>query len=113
MNIKTKFAETTESVKALPGISKVDSLPLPSYLKGKPFWLMSAALVLIFAGGFAYYELAFLPSTVAAEPGLQTATVRQGDLVIYASGTGTLIASDEVELAFKTGGQVAGLFVKE
>ena len=112
MNIKTKFAETIASLKALPGISKVDSLPLPSYLKGKPFWLMSAALVLIFAGGFAYYELAFLPSTAAAEPGLQTATVRQGDLVIYASGTGTLIASDEVELAFKTGGQVAGLFVK-
>jgi RND family efflux transporter MFP subunit len=42
---------------------------------------------------------------------MQTATVKQGDLVIYASGTGTLIASDEVSLAFKTGGEVKEITV--
>jgi HlyD family secretion protein len=42
----------------------------------------------------------------------QTATVRQGNLVISASGTGTLAVSDEVDLAFTTNGQVTGVFVK-
>ena len=64
-------------------------------------------LVLAGAGGYAYYSQVYLPSQTTTETStMQTATVQQGDLVIYASGTGTLIASDEVDLAFKTGGEV-------
>ena len=48
--------------------------------------------------------------SVASAP--QTATVRQGSLVISASGTGTLAVSDEVDLGFSTAGQVTGIFVK-
>ena len=69
-------------------------------------------LVVAGAGGYAYYVKVYLPSqTTTTTNTLQTATVRQGDLVIYASGTGTLVASDEVSLAFKTGGEVTELNV--
>ena len=70
-------------------------------------------LVLAGAGGYAYYAKVYLPSqTTTTTASLQTATVKQGDLVIYASGTGTLVASDEVDLAFKTGGQVTEIAVE-
>jgi RND family efflux transporter MFP subunit len=46
------------------------------------------------------------------EPAPQTATVRQGSLVISASGTGNLAASEEIELSFTRSGQVTGIFVK-
>lgn len=70
------------------------------------------ALLLLAAGGFAYYRLIYLPNQ-AEEDGekLQTARVRQGDLELYASGSGTLIAKDEVELGFGVGGEVAELNV--
>ena len=70
-------------------------------------------LILAGAGAYAYYAKVYLPSqTTTTTASLQTATVKQGDLVIYASGTGTLVASDEVDLAFKTGGQVTEIAVE-
>ena len=70
-------------------------------------WIIVVFIVLAASGGFAYYKLAYLPSqTTTTTAIMQTATVRQGDLVIYASGTGTLVASDEVSLGFKTGGEI-------
>ena len=70
-------------------------------------------IILAGAGGYAYYAKVYLPSqTTTTTASLQTATVKQGDLVIYASGTGTLVASDEVDLAFKTGGQVTEIAVE-
>jgi multidrug efflux pump subunit AcrA (membrane-fusion protein) len=62
--------------------------------------------------GFAYYNFAYLPAQSADEPEIQTATVRQGDLVIYASGSGVLIAGDEIELGFGTNGPVAEIHVQ-
>lgn len=53
------------------------------------------------------------PSSVEAdEPQLQTSIVRQGDLVLHASDSGTLIAGNEVELGFGANGQVAELYVQ-
>ncbi|MFN8413892.1 MAG: biotin/lipoyl-binding protein [Anaerolineales bacterium] len=43
---------------------------------------------------------------------MQTSVARKGDLTIYASGTGTLTALDEVDLGFKTSGQVSQINVK-
>jgi len=75
--------------------------------------ILAVVLILAGAGGYAYYTKVYLPDQTSTTTNtLQTATVRQGDLVIYASGTGTLIASDEVNLAFKTGGQVTEIAVK-
>jgi HlyD family secretion protein len=49
-------------------------------------------------------------TTAAATETLQTATVRTGNLVLYASGSGTLTAADQVDLAFSTGGQVKAVY---
>ncbi len=74
---------------------------------------LAIILVLAGAGGYAYYSQIYLPSQTTTETTtMQTATIKQGDLVIYASGTGTLIASDKVSLAFKTSGQVTSLNVE-
>jgi RND family efflux transporter MFP subunit len=76
--------------------------------------LLRSALILaaIAAGGFAYYQLAYLPAqTTTTTASLQTTQVRQGDLVIYASGTGTLTSANENNLAFSTGGQVTEVLV--
>lgn len=48
---------------------------------------------------------------VVAIPALQTAKVRIGDLIITASGAGTVIPSAQVDLAFRTGGTVSELNV--
>ena len=69
-------------------------------------------LILFVGGGFAYYQVIYLPSQTPEEPDIQTTVVRQGDLVIYASGSGTLIAADEIELGFGTNGPVAELSVQ-
>lgn len=69
-------------------------------------------LILIGVGGFAYYRSTYLPTQAADEQEIQTSVVRQGDLAIYASGSGTLIAIDEVGLGFGTSGPLAELNVQ-
>ena len=74
--------------------------------------IVGVILILVVGSGFAYYNFAYLPAQTADEPKIQTATVRQGDLVIYASGSGVLIAGDEIELGFGTNGPVAEIHVQ-
>ncbi len=69
--------------------------------------------LILVGGGYAYYKNVYLPAQTTSDSSeLQTATVRSGDLVIYASGSGTLIANNEVDLAFRTGGQVTQVNVQ-
>jgi RND family efflux transporter MFP subunit len=84
-----------------------------SKMNKKAAWGIIALLLLAVAGGAAYYQLIFVPSQVTSTTAaMQTTVVRQGDLVIYASGTGTLISANETDLAFTTGGRVAELLVE-
>ena len=78
----------------------------------KTLLIAGAILIVVVGSGFAYYNLAYLPAQTADEPKIQTATVRQGDLVVYASGSGVLIAGDEIELGFGTNGPVAEIHVQ-
>ncbi|MEA1977962.1 MAG: efflux RND transporter periplasmic adaptor subunit [Chloroflexota bacterium] len=78
----------------------------------KTLLIAGAIFIVVVSSGFAYYSLAYLPTQTADEPDIQTATVRQGDLVIYASGSGVLIADDEIELGFGTNGLVAEIHVQ-
>lgn len=88
-------------------------LPKPKMTRRTAWIALLALFVLAAGGGYAYYQFAYLPAqTTSTESELQTATVRTGDLVIYASGTGTLIASNEVDLAFETGGEVTEVLVE-
>jgi HlyD family secretion protein len=58
----------------------------------------------------------FFTRTLAADetaaPVLQTAKVRTGDIVLIASGAGTVVPAKEVDLGFKTGGLIAEINVK-
>lgn len=76
----------------------------------KSVWVIVACAIIIAGAGVAYYKFAYLPAQTTETATLQTATARTGDLVIYASGSGTLIAADEVDLAFSTSGQVKALY---
>jgi len=60
-------------------------------------------IVLCAAGGAWYYYERYLPSQ-APHPveEIKTTQVRRGDLVIYASGSGTLLPAAEVDLGFRT-----------
>jgi HlyD family secretion protein len=90
-------------------------------LRKRWFWIVVAVLLLVIAGGYAAYASGLAGQVIPAlarnedqEPGttLQTATVSVGDLSITADGTGVLIASAEVELAFGASGTLLELLVE-
>ena len=75
--------------------------------------LLVLLILLVAASGLFYFVQARKAAAVAAtESAPQTATVRQGNLIISATGTGTLAVSDEIDLGFTASGQVTGIFVK-
>jgi multidrug efflux pump subunit AcrA (membrane-fusion protein) len=74
--------------------------------------LLTILFFLIVTGGSIYFVQTQRAAAAPPEPAPQTATVRQGSLVLSASGSGNLAASEEIELSFSTGGQVTGIFVK-
>ena len=61
------------------------------------------AVVLIFAGVFYYYRTK--PAT--KENVVQTSTIGTGNIILSATGLGTLIPSNEVSFGFKQSGQVS------
>ena len=72
---------------------------MSSFLRNKWFLFILAIVVLLAAGGAWYYYSQVLPAQAPpAEETIRTTRVRRGDLVITASGTGTLIPSTEVDL---------------
>jgi len=77
-------------------------------------WIILAALVIAAASGFAYYKLVYVPaqSSATSTLAMQTSTVRTGDITISATGSGTLVSQDEVDLAFQGGGTVTEVDVK-
>ena len=60
-------------------------------------------------GGYLYYTRYVTPAEEAEEPALQTTTVRKGDIVITAAGSGNLMPVAEVALGFRTGGTLVEL----
>lgn len=74
------------------------------------------AIVAIGLAALAYYRAVYLPSSTAIGPGLppqgaQTVVVQQGELLIYARGSGVLVAPDHAFLGFGTSGSIATLNV--
>jgi HlyD family secretion protein len=87
---------------------------MTSFLGNRRLLFIILAIVVLLAGGGAwYYYSQVLPAQAPpAEETIRTTRVRQGDLVITASGTGTLIPSTEVDLGFSTGGVLAEMAVE-
>lgn len=81
-------------------------------LRNKYIWitLAAVAVILVIGGIYAFNNPQSTQS--AEEPELQTTTVRRGDLVIFASGVGTLVPVTEVDLAFASSGRLTELYVR-
>ena len=83
----------------------------------KAFWIVLVVLLLAGGGGYAAYAYGYIPwfgpqETVEEETTLQTATVTVGDLAITADGTGVLVASSQIDLAFPTSATLLELLVE-
>jgi HlyD family secretion protein len=93
---------------------KLRSVPLfsrwPKWLR----WLMPVLLLAVIAGGvFAFIKVRQANAAAATSAStLQTATARQGNLILQASGAGYLVATDESSVGFDTNGKLAALYVK-
>ena len=89
---------------------------LPALLKHPQKWwrviLPGLAVLVIASGAIYYYETIYLPSQKSAQPTLQTTVARRGDIILSASGTGTLQAANQIDLGFKSGGKLTKLDVK-
>jgi len=93
-------------------LGRIEKSRLFSKFGRKTWWIISVVALLMIGGGVAYFQMNSADTQTAAADTLQTTTARKGDLVIYASGTGTLVALDEADLGFKASGQIKEINVK-
>ena len=81
--------------------------------KNKKFlWIVLLVVVVAASGGYYYFTtLAAEQENAAAENTLQTAVARRGDLIIYASASGEVVAAAEVAVGFDETGTLSELLV--
>ena len=81
--------------------------------KNKKALLIAGLLIIVIGIGSYYYYTTTLAVAAQdeAEPEVQTAVVRVGDITVSATGAGTVIAADEITLGFSTGGTLTELLV--
>jgi RND family efflux transporter MFP subunit len=75
-------------------------------------WILLVLILGAAAGGYIYYRNAYAAPAEATETPVQTATVRRGNLVISATGTGTVVAKSQLSVGFEKSGVVTELLVK-
>lgn len=75
------------------------------------FWILVVVIVVATAGGIYYYKQNATTVEAASATPLQTATVKRGNLVLSASGTGSVISESQTQLGFENGGVLAQLNV--
>lgn len=73
-------------------------------------WTISSllALVILLSGGIYYYSTI---QTNKEENVIETSTIETGNIILSATGLGTLIPSEEVSFGFKNGGEVSEVLV--
>ena len=78
-------------------------------------WILATVtLVILAAAGFYAYQ-SNQPAAAEAgdtEPELQTATARRGELVVSATGAGSVIPAEEIDLSFPQGGLLTEMLVQ-
>jgi len=75
-------------------------------------WLLVGVIILAVAGGGTYYYTSTTKVSTPTVTPVQTATAFRGNIVLQASGTGTLAPANEVSFGFGTSGQVTELNIK-
>jgi RND family efflux transporter MFP subunit len=83
-----------------------------TFISGKIRWLITAIVILAVAGGATLYYTDSRQISTPTETPVQTATAFRGDIVLYANGTGTLVAANKISFGFGTSGQIIELNVK-
>lgn len=83
-------------------------------VKSSKLWLALIAVVILGSAGYYFYSQNLV---VAAEEGeaaaeVQTAVARTGDIVVSATGAGTVVAADELSLGFGSSGTLVELLVE-
>ena len=78
----------------------------------KVVWSLIVTIVLVAAGGVAYWKLRPAQTSTSQTSTLQTATARQGNLTLLASGTGTMMATNDSYIGFTSGGKITNLYAK-
>ncbi len=77
------------------------------------FWILLVVILGLAGGGYYYYTTTLAkPVAAAATPTLQTATVRNGNIIISALGSGTLVPASSVNVAFAKSGTLAEVDIK-
>ncbi len=81
---------------------------------GKLRWLIAGIVLLVIAGGAAFYYVRSTKASTATttETPVQTARAFKGNIVLTASGTGTLAPAKSASFGFGTSGKITGLGVK-
>lgn len=82
------------------------------FASGKARWLLAGILILAIAGGGTYYYKSSAQAATPTEAPVQTATAFRGNIVLEATGTGTLAPANEVSFGFGTSGQITELNAK-
>jgi HlyD family secretion protein len=71
------------------------------------FWIFIVVILAAAGAGYYFYHQSATTAEAATATPLQTATVKRGNLVISASGTGSVISENETQLGFENGGVLA------
>jgi multidrug efflux pump subunit AcrA (membrane-fusion protein) len=82
-----------------------------STINRKTIWII-AIIILIVAAGYTYYSKNYFAAQKTTGSQIQTAVAQRGNLIVSASGNGTLIANSDATFGFATSGQVTDVNVK-
>jgi len=78
--------------------------------RNKKLWIILTIALIVLGGGYGLYSWFIPAETETVEtPAVQTAVARLGDLVVSASGAGSVIAASEINLGFDEGGTLVEL----
>jgi HlyD family secretion protein len=75
------------------------------------FWILIVVILAAAGGGYYYYRQSATTAEAATATPLQTTTVKRGNLVISASGTGSVISENQTQLGFENSAILAQLIV--
>lgn len=74
-------------------------------------WIIPSLIILVIvAGSVGYYYYQNLQTTRSTETTISTSTIRTGDIILSATGPGSLVPSAEISFGFKNRGKVSEVF---